>query len=423
MNTLYVGIDVSTQTNQVCAMNFEQIVFFNLSFQNTPEGCDALISTLYAFIDKEKFDAMTIVTESTSVYDYHVCTYLSSKLSITNLKITIYSVNARSIANYRKSYVEMEKTDPGDAYLIADFARVGRCNKIRPFKATQHIALKRLTRERYHLSEQLVREKNYVLNNIYLKVSGMLTLPNREQPFTDIFSASNIRFLTEYTSPFDLAERPLQEIIAYFRSTSKNRCDDYARIASQFDTVIRSSYRLDKAAYDSLSISIAASINLIQCLESQIKMIDKAIEKEMKGLYPNEYLCLMSIRGIGPVFAAGILSEIGDISFFKNHAALAKYAGFQWSKNESGKFSADDKHAINSCNKYLKYYITQATQMSVVHGFDFTSNYYYEKYSEPCHHKHRRALVLTSRKLVRLIYSLLRDNKLYVPVSHNTASE
>lgn len=221
MNTLYVGIDVSTQTNQVCAMNFEQIVFFNLSFQNTPEGCDALISTLYAFIDKEKFDAMTIVTESTSVYDYHVCTYLSSKLSITNLKITIYSVNARSIANYRKSYVEMEKTDPGDAYLIADFARVGRCNKIRPFKATQHIALKRLTRERYHLSEQLVREKNYVLNNIYLKVSGMLTLPNREQPFTDIFSASNIRFLTEYTSPFDLAERPLQEIIAYFRSTSK----------------------------------------------------------------------------------------------------------------------------------------------------------------------------------------------------------
>ncbi|MFR1296769.1 MAG: hypothetical protein ACLSBH_15895 [Coprobacillus cateniformis] len=36
--------------------------------------------------------------------------------------------------------------------MIADFARVGRCKKLRPFKAAQHIALKRLTRERYHLA-------------------------------------------------------------------------------------------------------------------------------------------------------------------------------------------------------------------------------------------------------------------------------
>ena len=36
----------------------------------------------------------------------------------------------------------MVKTDLGDAFLIADFARVGRCKKLRPFKAAQHIALK-----------------------------------------------------------------------------------------------------------------------------------------------------------------------------------------------------------------------------------------------------------------------------------------
>ncbi|MFR1297736.1 MAG: transposase [Coprobacillus cateniformis] len=61
-------------------------------------------------------------------------------------------------------------------------------------------------------------------------------------------------------------------------------------------------------------------------------MVDKAIEKEMKGLYPNGYQSLMSITGIGPVFAAGILSEIGDISYFKSDASLAKYAGFHWKK-------------------------------------------------------------------------------------------
>lgn len=250
-----------------------------------------------------------------------------------------------------------------------------------------------------------------------------MTLPNRDLPFSDNFSASNTKFLTDYTSPFDLAERPLDEIIEYFKSTSKNKCNDYGKIASLFDKAIRSSYRLDKTAYDPITISITASINLIQCIESQIKMVDKAIEKEMKGLYPNGYQSLMSIIGIGPVFAAGILSEIGDISYFKSDASLVKYAGFHWKKNDSGNFTADEKHSANSCNKYLKYYITQATQMSVLHGFDYTTPFYRKKYNEASTHKHRRALVLTSRKLVRLIYVLLRDNKLYVSVSHDTVIE
>lgn len=423
MNTLYVGIDVSTQNNQVCAINFDQNIFFNISFSNTPEGCDMLITTVTAFVDKEKFENIIIVAESTSIYDYHICAYLTERLSIVNIPVVIYSVNAKSIANYKKSYIEMEKNDPGDAYLIADFARVGRCKKLRPFRAAQHIALKRLTRERYHLAEQLTREKNYVLNNIYLKVSGLITLSNKDLPFSDNFSASNMRFLTEYNSPFDLAERPLDEIIDYFKKTSKNRCDDYSKIASLFDKAIRSSYRLDKTAYDPITISIAASINLIQCIENQIKMIDKAIEKEMKGLYPTGYQSLMSITGIGPVFAAGILSEIGDISYFKNDGSLAKYSGFHWKKNDSGKFVADEKHSINACNKYLKYYITQATQMSVLHNFDYTAPFYKKKYNEATTHKHRRALVLTSRKLIRLIFVLLRDNKMYVSESHDSVIE
>ena len=61
--------------------------------------------------------------------------------------------------------------------------------------------------------------------------------------------------------------------------------------------------------------------------------------------------------------------------------------------------------------------------MSVMLGFDYTTSFYHKKYNEASTHKHRRALVLTSRKLVRLIYVLLRDSKLYVSVSHDTVIE
>lgn len=58
MNTLFVGIDVSTKNNQVCAVNFNQDIFFNLSFPNNPDGCNLLITTVLSFVDKEKFDSM-----------------------------------------------------------------------------------------------------------------------------------------------------------------------------------------------------------------------------------------------------------------------------------------------------------------------------------------------------------------------------
>lgn len=45
---------------------------------------------------------------------------------------------------------------------------------------------------------------------------------------------------------------------------------------------------------------------------------------------------------------------------------------------------------------------------SVFHAF------YSRKYNEAATHKHKRAIVLTARKYIRLIYRLTRDNNLYV---------
>jgi transposase len=63
-------------------------------------------------------------------------------------------------------------------------------------------------------------------------------------------------------------------------------------------------------------------------------MLDKAIEQIFE-LIPNT---LTSIKGIGPVYFAGIIAEIGDINRFQSHASVAKYAGLVWNKNQSGDF-------------------------------------------------------------------------------------
>jgi len=135
MNTLFVGIDVSTKSNQVCAMNFDQEVIFNNSSRNIPEESELLFRLLVSTLQNSCYDEIQVVAESTSVYDYHICSFLTGQLRDINIESAVYSVNAKVIANYRKSYLETEKTDKNDAFMCADFARVGRTRNLKKFRA------------------------------------------------------------------------------------------------------------------------------------------------------------------------------------------------------------------------------------------------------------------------------------------------
>ena len=108
------------------------------------------------------------------------------------------------------------------------------------------------------------------------------------------------------------------------------------------------------------------------------------------------------------------MAEIGDINRFKDQASIAKYAGLAWSKYQSGKFEAEETKLIRSCNHYLRFYLVEAAN-SVKRVEPEFRDYYQKKYREVSKHQHKRALVLTARKLVRLIDALLRNDQVYTP--------
>ena len=136
------------------------------------------------------------------------------------------------------------------------------------------------------------------------------------------------------------------------------------------------------------------------------------LKKSIKGLDLNSYTALQSIPGIGPVFAAGILSELGNIHSFKDNGAVAKYAGLVWRESQSGNFRAEDTAMSKAGNTYLRYYLLEATNSVISHEPTF-KKYYDRKFEEVKIHKHQRALALTARKFVRLIYGLLAKGQLY----------
>ena len=66
-----------------------------------------------------------------------------------------------------------------------------------------------------------------------------------------------------------------------------------------------------------------------------------------------------------------------------------------------------------SGNRYLRYYLVQAAN-SVRHHIPEYKDYYTKKYNEVPKTQHKRALVLTARKFVRLVFALLSKHQLYI---------
>ena len=155
------------------------------------------------------------------------------------------------------------------------------------------------------------------------------------------------------------------------------------------------------------------TVRNIRALKKTLKEIDKAIKEELKS-FPNT---LCSIGGIGDIFSTGIIAEIGYAERFAKNDKIAKLAGLVWPEKQSGKFKAEERRMIKTANKYLRYYLIEAAD-SVRKNDVVFSNYYWKKYKESNKHRHKRALVLTARKLVRVIFYLLKTGNIYRPITN-----
>ena len=143
-------------------------------------------------------------------------------------------------------------------------------------------------------------------------------------------------------------------------------------------------------------------------MKDALKSINKAIESELEQFDQT----LESIPGIGKIYAACIIAEIGNPKRFSNDGKVAKFAGLTWNQYESGNYSSEETPLNKHGNVYLRYYLIQAANSVKNHCPEFRS-YYSKKYSEATKHHHKRALVLTARKMLRTLFKLLQSKVLY----------
>jgi len=406
MPKLFVGLDVSQKSVAACFLledGSEPIKRF--SFPHTPTGVESLVPRINATADSLGTTHLFIGMETTGLLWWHLSEALRTCEQLQHLVPAIYTINAKLVANFKKAYIEAEKTDPGDAFVIADRLRFGRLPRLAE-PDERYLAIQKLTRHRFHLMNSLGREKNRFLSHLFLKFSNFC----QQQPLSDPFGAAAGALLTEFLSVDEIAQTPIQDLADFLIEKGRNRFTDPEAVAEAIKQAARNSYILSKALTNPVNVVLAMTLENIRFFEHQVDAIDKAIARELAAL-PSAQV-LLSVPGLGPVFTAGIIAEVQDANRFDTDAQLARFASIVWKKSQSGEFSADETPMMHSGNQYLRYYLIEAANSLRMHNEEYAA-YYQIKYRESTTHHHKRACVLTARKLVRLIHTLLRKGQLY----------
>ena len=405
MNPLYVGIDVSSKTNVTYLMKPDGSKHSSFSVQNNAGGAKMLSEKVVSAMNSLSLTDVVIGMEATSIYGEHLVHSLREDGNLGRFQRKIHVLNPKQVRKFKDAYPDLPKNDFVDAFIIADHLRFGRIASEVYMDDYRYEALKTLTRARFYAVQNLAREKQQFANYLFQKYSELAQSPDFKNT-----SATMLNLVTDYESVDDLANTPLEELTAYIEKSGRGRFSDPEAVAKAIQSAAKGSYRLPKTINDSVNQAMSASIAAMRAMEVQIKTLEKAIEQQFE-IIPNT---LTSIPGIGPVYSAGIIAEIGDINRFESQASVAKYAGLVWTQHQSGDFEAERTHMIKSGNRFLRYYLLEAANS--VRRCDSEFRRYYDlKFKEVNVGQHKRALALTARKLVRLVFRLLKDSRLYIP--------
>lgn len=411
-NPLIVGLDVHSQTNQVCLLDRDgELWGERFSTKNNRPGTQLLIARLVQALHDGQFDSLRLAAEATNWYWFALFETLRQDPVLGPWPRELFTFNPRLTAKYKESFSDKDKTDEVDAYIVADRLRTFSRHELpAPFQPDLvHLGLRFLTRYRYHLVKDLVREKNYCLSVLYLKASEY----RQDYPFSNVFGATSQALIDEFASLDEVAAMPFAELVNWLDTKGKGRFPDPAKVAGELQQVAQDSYPLDPQLQPPVNAVLTWSFQLIKSLERTIERVNGAIAEAMADIPQT----LDTIPGFGPVYSAGIIAEIGDLARFDHdEAKVAQFAGLHWRQNQSGQFKADDTYLTKRGDAYLRYYLCEAANAVRIRDAEYAA-YYQRKHDEVPRHQHRRAIALTARKLVRLVVRLLTTNQPYRPGS------
>ena len=386
----YLGIDIA-KVNHVASLINEDgsILVKAIKFTNSNEGLQKLIDSISEYDQSQIYCAM----EATGTY------WLSLFSALTDKGFNVSVFNPYQIKSFRGAYSNRkQKNDVIDSILIANFLSFNG-TKQTSLPNDDLLALKNLTRYRSNLVSNISKAKT--------QVTGILDkiFPEYSELFSDTFGEASKQILLNCPTPNEIVNFNTRKLANILKKASRGRhSTDKVR---EVKSLAKNSFGI-KFTGDACSFEIKQLVNQIIFLENQAH----ELEVKIKELYSKLDNHLQSIPGIGEVTAPIILAEIGDINNFSTPSKLTAFAGIDPSENQSGNKKSTDEKTSKRGSPYLRHAIYLAA-MVASNNDPIMHDYYIKKRAQGKHHY--VALAGVERKLLGIIFHILKENRDYRP--------
>lgn len=289
------------------------------------------------------------------------------------------------------------KTDKKDPRVIADVICLGHAlTLIVPEGPAAE--LRRLTQARERAMKSHTAMINQLQHLIFVIFPEFLSVMK-------MGTKSAIYLIKNYTAPESIFAMGFESLAMVLKKISRGKLGK-ERAKELFETASNSI-----GIYEGRESIIFEIAHLVSKIENEGRFIDNLEEQMADYLEQISYSdSLLSIKGIGIITVAGLIGEVGDFRKFKTISEIMKLAGLDLYEVSSGKHKGQrhiSKRGRSLMRKLLFFAAINAVKSNGI---------MHERYQEMLNRgmPKIRALIAISRKLLKIIFAIARDNTKYM---------
>lgn len=290
------------------------------------------------------------------------------------------------------------KTDRKDPKVIADIIELGHALTL-VVPEGPAAELRRLSQAR----DRGIHRRTALLNQLQQLV--FVLFPEFLQIMKKVKTKSAQYLLKHYTTPQGIVEYGLEPLSITLRKVS------YGKLGMERSKALYAAARESvgiKLGQDGIVFEITNILAMIEASERFMADVEQKMSDFLKQIPYSQ--SILSIKGIGEVTAAGLIGEVGDFKQFKTISEIMKLAGLDLFEISSGKHKGNRRISKRGRSMLRKLLFLAAINMVSSGGI---MRQIYQRYLQRGMLK-MKALVAIARKLLRIIFALVRDHREYV---------
>jgi transposase len=290
------------------------------------------------------------------------------------------------------------KTDRKDPKVIADIIELGHALTV-VIPEGPAAELRRLTQGR----ERTIESRTRLFNQLQCLLA--IIFPEFLQVMRDVTTASAQHLLRNHPTPQGIVSLGESALASLLRKVSRGKLrEDRAR--ALFEAANESVGVRD--GRDSMLLEIGLMLDMIATSDHFIEGLEAEMVRYLEQIPYSRIM--LSIKGIGAVTAAGLIGEVGDFTKFGTIGEIMKLAGLDLYEVSSGKQRG--KLHISKRGRPLVRKLLYLAALSAVRKGGVMHEWYQRALGRGM--IKTKALVAVSRKLLGIIFALVRDHSIYV---------